>query len=70
MLADDDVARLDVAVQDAPAVGVVDGVADVEEPPEQLRSSSERRPGSLQRLVGVEVLDGLLQQSPLMNRMA
>ena len=36
VLADDDVARLDVAVQDAAAVGVVDGVADVEEPPQQL----------------------------------
>ena len=36
VLADDDVARLDVAVQHAAAVGVVDRVADVDEPPQQL----------------------------------
>ena len=36
VLADDDVARLDVAVQHAATVGVVDGVADVDEPPQQL----------------------------------
>ena len=39
VLADDDVARLDVAVQDAPAVGVVDRVADVDEPPQQLAAA-------------------------------
>ena len=56
VLADDDVARLDVAVQHAPAVGVLDRVADVEEPPQQLAqlqrppagvaSSAPRRRGS------------------------
>ena len=35
VLADDDVGRLDIAVQDAPGVGVVDGVAHVDEPPKQ-----------------------------------
>ncbi len=62
MLADDDVPRLDVAVQHAPAVRVVDGVADVDEPPQQL--AQLQRPASgvaLQRLVGVEALDRLLE---------
>ena len=36
VLAEHDVARLQVAVQDAAAVGVGDRVADVDEPPEQL----------------------------------
>ncbi len=36
VLAEHDVARLEVAVQHAAAVGVVDRVADVEEPAEQL----------------------------------
>ena len=56
VLADDDVARLDVAVQHAAAVGVVDRVADVDEPPQQL-AQLQRPPAGvvLQRLVGVEV---------------
>ena len=36
VLAHDHVARLDVPVEDAPAVGVFDGVADVDEPPQQV----------------------------------
>jgi hypothetical protein len=36
VLADDDVPWLDVAVQNAPAVGVFDGIADVGEPPQEL----------------------------------
>ena len=36
VLADDHVARLEVAMQDPSAVGVVDRVADVDEPPQQL----------------------------------
>ena len=63
VLADDDVARLDVAVQHAPAVGVVDRVADVEEPPQQLAQLQRAAAGVvLQRLVGVEALDGLLER--------
>jgi hypothetical protein len=36
VLADDDIARLDVAVQDATAVRVVDRITDVGEPPQEL----------------------------------
>ena len=36
MLAHDDVGRLDVAMQHAPRVGIVDGVADVDESSQQL----------------------------------
>jgi hypothetical protein len=36
MLADDDVARLEVAVQHPARVRVLDGVADVEESPQEL----------------------------------
>ena len=62
MLADDDVARLDVAVQHAAAVGVVDRVADVDEPPQQLAQLQRPAAGVvLQRRVGVEVRDGLLE---------
>ena len=62
MLADDDVARLDVAVEYAPAVGVLDGVANVDEPTQQVaqleRAAAGVGPG---RRVGVEALDGLLE---------
>ncbi len=44
VLADDDVARLDVAMEHAPAMGVVDGIADVGEPAQQ--------PAQLQRPAG------------------
>ena len=49
-------------MQDAPAVGVGDGVADVEEPPEQLLEG--QGPGSgvgLEGVVGVEAGDGVLE---------
>ena len=71
MLADDDVARLDVPVQDSAAVRVVDGVADVDEPAEELAQLQRARPAScLKDVIGVEAVDGLLQLSPRMNRMA
>ncbi len=62
VLADDDVARLQVAVQDAPAVGVVDRVADVQEAAEEL-AQFQRAPAGipLQRLVGVEAIDRFLE---------
>ena len=53
--ADDHVARLDVPVQHAPAVRVLDRVADVQEPPQEL--AQLQRPSArvvLQRLVGME----------------
>ena len=62
MPADDDVARLDVPMQDASRVGVVDRVADVQEPPQQL-AQLQRTPAGvgLQAVVGVEAVDGLLE---------
>jgi hypothetical protein len=62
VLADDDIARLDVAVQHAPAVRVLDGVAYVEEPPQEL-AQLQRPPAGvpLELFVGVELLDGLLE---------
>ena len=72
VFADDDVARLDVAVQHAAAVRIVDGVADVDEPPQQL--------AQLQRPAAGIVLCSdssawnrsiaSLRLSPLMNRIA
>jgi hypothetical protein len=60
LLADDDVARLDVPVQDAPRVGVADRVADVEEPPQELAQPQRAAAGvGLQRLVGAEAVDRL-----------
>ena len=72
VLADDDVARLDVPVQDAAAVGVVDGVADVGEPSRSsLRSASERPAGSLVRVASPWNRSiASLRLSPLMNRIA
>ena len=62
VLADDHVARLDVAMEHAPAVGVLDGVADVDEPPQQVaqleRAAARVAP---ERRVGVESLDRLLE---------
>ena len=62
VLADDDVGRLDVAVEHAAAVGVVDRVADVDEPPQEL-AQRQRAPARvvLQRRVGVEAGDGVLE---------
>ncbi len=62
VLADDDVCGLDVAVQHAARVGVLDGVADVDEPPEQLAKLQRAAAGvAVQCCVGVEGLDGLLE---------
>ena len=54
---------LQVAVQHAPAVGVVDRVADVEEPPQQLleRQGPLRRGSRPACLVLVKLLDGRLE---------
>ena len=57
VLADDDVARLDVAVQHAAAVGVIDGIADVHEAAEKLAQFQVAR----SRGTGMEPLDRLLQ---------
>ena len=71
MLADDHVARLEIAMQDSSAVGVVDRVADVDEPPEQF-AERQRPPAGirLQTLVTVECSMASLSESPRMNRMA
>jgi hypothetical protein len=62
VLADDDVARLDVPVQDAAAVGIVDGIADIGEPPQQLAQLQRPATGiGLERLVFVEPVDSLLE---------
>ena len=72
VLAEHDVARLQVAVQHAPAVGIGDRVADVDEPPEELRA----RPGSARRGRGRGLSArwnrsmASLRLSPRMNRMA
>ena len=81
VLADDDIARLDVAVQHAAAVSVIDCVADVQEPAQELAKLEVRAPAgpgaraAAQRLVGCwnaasEMFDPSLRESPLMNRMA
>src|SRR5215472_15942882 len=63
MAADDHIARLDVPMEYAPAVRVLDGVAHVEEPPQQLAQLQRVPAGVLsRRLVGVEALDGLLER--------
>ena len=71
MLADDDVSRLDVPVQDAATVGVVDGVADVSKPPQEL-AQLQRTPAGVvfQRIVAMEALDGLLEAVALDERIA
>jgi hypothetical protein len=61
VLADDHIGGLDVAVEDAAAVGILDGVADVDAPAQEL--AQFQRPSAdvvLEGLVGVEPLDGLL----------
>ena len=71
MLAHDDVARLEVAVQHAPAVGVVDGVADVHESPQQL-AQLQRPPAGVFFSVSSAWKCSMasLRLSPRMNRMA
>src|SRR5207253_1380796 len=62
VLAEDDVARLEVAVEDAPAVRVVDGVADVGEPPQQGAEGEGAYPGVAPEPVPfVEGSDGVLE---------
>ena len=71
VLADDHVARLDVAVQDAPAVGVVDRVADVDEPPQELAQLQRAGTGIGVAEPGrVEASIASLRLSPRMNRIA
>ena len=74
MLADDDVARLDVPVQHAAAVRVVDGVADVDEAPQEL---AQLRATAGPRVVVLTATSSAwkrsmasLRLSPRMNRMA
>ena len=73
MLAHDDIGWLDVAVDHAARVGVIDGVADVGESAEQLAQfqRASGRVGLAQRLVlrGTASIASL-RLSPLMNRMA
>jgi len=62
VLAEHDVARLQVAVEDAPAVGVVDRVTDVEEPPQQLQQRQGPLTGIAAFPLGsVKLLDGRLE---------
>src|SRR5262249_19898880 len=62
VLADDDVARLDIAVEHAARMGIVDRVADVEEPPQELALLERTRAGiALQPLVVMEMLYRLLE---------
>ncbi len=60
MLTDNDVARLDVAVQHAPSVRIFDCVANIDETTQQ-RAQFQRAPAVvlLQRRIGVEPVDGL-----------
>ena len=63
VLADDDVARLDVAVKDATGMGVFDCVAEIGESPQEFSQLERPKAGVLlQRLVVVESLDGLLER--------
>ena len=62
MRAHDDVARLDVAMKDAAGMGVVDGIAHVEEATEKLSQLERAKPGvSFQNRAGVELCNGLLE---------
>ena len=71
MLAEDDVGGFQVAMEDSPAVGVVDGVANVDKPPEQLAEGQRALTGIFfQALVTVKSGDGLLEAIPSMNLMA
>ena len=62
VFADDDIPRLDVPVQDAAAVCVVDRIADVREPPQELHHLQRPHARAVfERLVGMEVFDGILE---------
>ena len=66
MIANDDIRGLDIPVQHTPAVGIVDGVADVEEPPQDLPQLERPAAGvGLDRIVVVERGDRLLEAVPL-----
>ena len=66
MLTDDDVGRLDVAMQHPSRVGVVDRVADVHEPAEQLTQRQRLSTGiAFELLVRVKVFDGIPECVPL-----
>ncbi len=63
MLAQNDIGRFDVAMQHAPAVRVIDGVADVKEAAKQLAQLQRMSaPVAFQILVGVVLVDGLLER--------
>ena len=70
VFADDDVARLDVAMEDAAAVSVADRIADVHESPEQL--AERQRPLTWSASAGSAWNRSMasLRVSPRMNRMA
>ena len=72
VLAEHDVARLQVAVQHAAAVGVGDRVADVEEPPQQPPQGQRPLAGVALRVPSASWNRSIasLRLSPLMNRMA
>ena len=71
VLADDHVGRLQVAVQDAAAVRVLDGVADVQEPPQQFPQLQRATPGSFFSVSSAWKRSmASLSESPRMNRMA
>ena len=60
-----DIRRLEVAVEHAPAVGVADGIADVDEPPQEL-TQLEGAPGVV-RVVAtavMEAVDGIGERFP------
>ena len=62
MLAHDDIPRLDVAVEHAPRVGIVDGVANVEESAKNFAELQRPPPDvRLERRIAVELLDRLLE---------
>src|SRR5262249_25584865 len=62
VLAQNHVTRLKIAMEHAPAVCVLGGIADVREPPQQVAELERAAAGvALERLVAVEPVDGLLE---------
>ena len=71
VLAEHDVARLEVAVQDPAAVGIGDRIADVGEPAQQVAEVERAaRRAQARAVTTMEALDGVLEASPRMNRIA
>ena len=71
VLAHDDVGRLDVAVDHPAGVRVIDGVADIEEPAQQLAQLQRPAAGvALSASSSWNRSIASLSESPLMNRMA